>query len=183
MPVQDVTYAPLDGNNFTPLSLDHFVRRQQVTACWRWEGEKLMLRPVAFVEDWNLEERRNRAERILRVVREGGAAFGALIAGEAVGYVLLNVAAGSRKQLMKLDSFHVSEPYRRRGIGRHLFDMACGEARCRGYSGLYISACSAMETQAAYRAYGCVPAPAEEIDPESAAEEPCDIQMICLLDG
>ena len=114
---------------------------------------------------------------------EGGAAFGAIAEQQVIGYVLLNGVAGSTHQLLKLDSFHVSEPYRRRGIGRHLFDLACGEARRRGYRGLYISACSARETQAAYRAYGCVPAPMEEIDPASAAEEPCDIQMICLLDA
>ena len=180
--MQDVVYAPLTGDNLTRFGLDHFVRHQQVTACWRWEGGKLMLRPVAFVEDWSLEDCRDRAERILRGVREGGAAFGALVAGEVVGYALLCGAAGSRKQLLKLDSFHVSEPYRRRGLGRRLFDLACGEARRRGYSGLYISACSAEETQAAYRAYGCVPAPEEEIDTESAAEEPCDIQMIRWLE-
>lgn len=180
--MQDIVYAPLTGESFTRLSLDHFVRHQQVTACWRWEGKKLVLRPVAFVEDWSLEDRRRRAERILRDLQEGGAAFGALVAGNVVGYALLSGATGSGKQLMKLDSFHVSAPYRRLGIGRRLFDMACGEARRRGYSGLYISACSAMETQAAYRAYGCVPAPEEEIDPESAAEEPCDIQMVRWLE-
>ena len=182
MPVQDVVYRPLTAENFGKYSLDGFVRRQQVTECWRREQGALVLKPIAFTEDWSLEERRERAERILRAVGEGGAAFGAVVEQQVIGYVLLNGVAGSTHQLLKLDSFHVSEPYRRRGIGRHLFDLACGEARRRGYRGLYISACSARETQAAYRAYGCVPAPAAEIDPASAAEEPCDIQMIRLLD-
>ena len=180
--MQDITYMPLSAETFGKCSLDGFVRRQQVTECWRWEQGALVLRPAVFTEDWNLEERRERAMRILRALETGGAAFGALAEQQVVGYVLLEGTAGSAHQLLKLNSFHVSEPYRRRGIGRRLFDLACGKARRRGCRGLYISACSARETQAAYRAYGCIPAPAEEIDPESAAEEPCDIQMIHLLD-
>ena len=40
---------------------------------------------------------------------------------------------------------------------------------------LYISAHSSKESQAAYRALGCVHA--EEINAKLAQEEPCDVQM------
>ena len=179
----NVTFVPLTGENFTRQSLDGFVRCQQVTECWRMEQGQLVLRPIAFVEDWSLGDRRSRAEHILQTVREGGAAFGAFAGEQVIGYALLGRVTGRAGQLLLLDSFHVSEPFRRQGIGRHLFDLACGEARRRGLRGLYISACSARETQAAYRAYGCIPAPAEDIDPLCAAEEPFDIQMVRMLNG
>ena len=53
--------------------------------------------------------------------------------------------------------------------------MACREARALGAKRLYISAHSARETIAAYRALGCVEA--EEICWPLARREPCDVQL------
>ena len=47
------------------------------------------------------------------------------------------------------------------------------------FEGLYISAHSSMESQAAYRALGCVHA--QEINAALAQVEPCDVQMEYLL--
>ena len=65
------------------------------------------------------------------------------------------------------------------GIGTALFSMARDWAREHGAGKLYISAHSAREPMAAYRALGCVEA--EEIDPRHAAAEPCDVQLERLL--
>ena len=53
--------------------------------------------------------------------------------------------------------------------------MACQGARELGASWLYISAHSAKESMAAYRALGCVEA--EEINWTLAKKEPCDVQL------
>ena len=53
--------------------------------------------------------------------------------------------------------------------------MACQGARELGASRLYISAHSAKESMAAYRALGCVEA--EEINWTLAKKEPCDVQL------
>ena len=45
---------------------------------------------------------------------------------------------------------------------------------------LYISAHSSKESQAAYKAIGCVHA--EEINQKLAEEEPCDVQLEYVLD-
>ena len=47
------------------------------------------------------------------------------------------------------------------------------------FEGLYMSAHSSMESQAAYRALGCVHA--QEINAALAQAEPCDVQMEYLL--
>lgn len=75
--------------------------------------------------------------------------------------------------------FQVSEPYRHHGIGRQLFSLAREEAKKIDAEKLYISACSAKETQAAYKALGCTLA--EEINERLAEEEPCDIQLELAL--
>ena len=70
---------------------------------------------------------------------------------------------------------YVEEAYRRQGIGKRLFSAICGAARALGAEKLYISAHSSKESQAAYRALGCVNA--QEIDAAHAAAEPYDVQM------
>ncbi len=174
--MDEITYHPLTAENFNTLSLDGFVRRQQVRECWRRVDGALALRPVEYLEDWTLEERRETAAQVLQAAEHGGAAFGAFCRGTAAGFaVLAGERLGSRGQYADLSLFYVSEPYRGRGIGGALFRMACSAAREMGAEKLYISAHSAREVMAAYWALGCVDA--EEIDPRHAAVEPCDVQL------
>ena len=61
-----------------------------------------------------------------------------------------------------------------------IFYKACEEAKRLGADKLYISAHSSKESQAAYKAIGCVHA--EEINQKLAEEEPCDVQLEYVLD-
>ena len=175
-----IQYEKLNECNFDEYSLDHFIRRQEVQECWRRAAGQWRLLPVAYVEDWDLEARRKRAGIILQGIRDGGAAYGARDGGRIVGFARLALPRfGSENQYIDLAQFHVSEPYRGRGIGRELFRMACAGARELGASKLYISAHSAQETMAAYRALGCVEA--AEVNRALAEKEPCDVQLECTL--
>ena len=71
---------------------------------------------------------------------------------------------GSRKQYADLTSIHVSADARGHGLGRRLFLLAEDTARQLGAEALYISAHSAVESQAFYKAMGCVEA-AEYLPP------------------
>lgn len=174
--MDEITYRPLTAENFSVFSLDGFVRRQHVRECWRRADGELVLRPVEYIEDWTLEERRETAAQVLQAVEHGGAAFGAFRRGTAAGFAALaGERLGSRGQYADLALFYVSEPFRGRGIGGELFRMACDAARTMGAEKLYVSAHSAREVMAAYWALGCVEA--EEIDPRHAAAEPCDVQL------
>ncbi len=44
----------LTESNFSERSLDAFVRRQEVTQCWRKTGGEWRLLPICFTEDWDL---------------------------------------------------------------------------------------------------------------------------------
>lgn len=171
-----VTYGRMTEENISPASLDGFVRRQEVTACWRKREGQWKLLPIAYVEDWDPAGRRYRAEKLFQSVRDGDTAYGAWMDGELVGFArLAGPRFGSRGQYLDLAQFHVSQPFRNRGIGRELFRLACQGARALGAERLYISAHSARETMAAYRALGCVEA--EEINWALAKKEPCDVQL------
>lgn len=82
---------------------------------------------------------------------------------------------GSTADYVELVCFQVSEPYRGLGIGKVLFGLATEEAKTLGADKLYISAHSSKESQAVYKALGCVHA--KEINLKLAEEEPCDVQL------
>ena len=175
-----IIYDRITAENFSAASLDGFIRRQEVTHCWRKRDGRWTLLPIAYVEDWDLEGRRRRAENILRSVKDGDPAYGAWVQGRLIGFVQLSGPRfGRRKQYIDLARFHVSLPYRGRGIGKALFHLACQGARELSAERLYISAHSAQETMAAYHALGCVEA--EEIYWPLAKKEPCDVQLEFLL--
>ncbi len=175
-----IKYVELTENNFNVNSLDGFIRRQKVSECWRRDGEDYALKPVSYIEDWSLEERRQMAEKILNALKDGSAAFGAVCGNEIVGFALINAGVfGSENQYIDLEEFYVSEPFRREGIGKALFNLACGAAKNFGAVKLYISAHSAMDSIAAYKSYGCVFA--KEVNKILAEKEPFDLQLEFML--
>jgi ribosomal protein S18 acetylase RimI-like enzyme len=102
--------------------------------------------------------------------------FGAFIGERIVGFATVSHHIfGATARYAELVCFQISEEYRRQGIGRKLFSMACEEARRLGAEKLYISSHSSKESQAAYRALGCTPA--EEINASLVEEEPFDVQL------
>ena len=86
---------------------------------------------------------------------------------------------GGEHRYLDLSSLHVSEDVRHEGIGRELFLAAKEWARRQGACKLYISAHSAVETQAFYRKMGCVEA--ELYHQEHVEREPYDCQLECRL--
>lgn len=169
--METITYGKISDNNFSLTSLDRFDCRQEVRECWRRVDGRWKLLPIAYTDDSGPD-----ARTMLDALRAGNPAFGAWAGDELVGLALLaKERFGSMGEYIDLAEFYVSLPYRRRGIGKQLFELACQGARELGASKLYISAHSAKESIAAYRKYGCVEA--EEINQILAEKEPCDIQM------
>lgn len=175
-----IEYLELTAENFNSSSLDGFIRRQKVTRCWRLYNGEYKIKPVKYVEDWNAEQLRVTAEKILTCVDKGGKAYGALLNREIIGFALIsNELCGSKKQYAVLEELYVSAPHRNRGVGKKLFKLACDGARSLGAEKLYISAHSAKESIAAYKNLGCVFA--EEINGFLAEKEPCDLQLEFIL--
>lgn len=172
----DWVVETLTNENFRPDSLDDFVRTQRVTESYRLTESGLQLVPDCYVDDWSPARKREKAAELLRedcvayLVRDGR---------RVVGFVLLEKAL--RQGRMVVRSLHVSQDYRRRGIGRRLFERAVRTARAAGARELYISANSSRETIGFYRAMRCELAC--PVIRELAEEEPFDLQMTRALGG
>ncbi len=174
--MENITFARLTTDNFNANSMDNFIRHQETSEVWVHQDGKLVLVPKQHVYDWDLAACRKTAAKILAGITANGFAFGAFCEGQMIGYIFLSGdVVGSRRQYTKLDLFHISKPFRSKGLGRKLFELACTEARKTGIERLYISANPSKESQAAYRKLGCTDA--EEIDRASAEAEPFDVQM------
>lgn len=159
--------------------LDDFIRHQEVRECWRCVNGEWQLLPIVFTEDWDLPHLREETADLMRTIESGIPVIGAFDGDGLIGFAQLGDNLGSRGQYIELVGYHVSAPYRGKGIGRRLFEAVCDAARSRGAEKLYISAHSSRESQAAYRALGCVLA--AEVNAVRAEREPCDVQMEYVL--
>ena len=86
---------------------------------------------------------------------------------------------GGEQGYLDLPCIHVSEDMRGKGIGKALFNAAKDWARAHGGRKLYISAHSAVESQAFYKAMGCVEAAV--YNQKYVEAEPYDCQLECRL--
>lgn len=171
-----ITFLKLTNENFHENSLDEFIRHQEVKECWRKVNNEFILTENHYVEDWDIDKCREIAKTIENGIADEGFAYGAFFENKVVGYIYLSKHFfGSHNQYIELQLFHVSEPFRSKGIGKELFKLACDEAKRIGAKKIYISAHSSKESQAAYRRLGCIDA--VEINKEIAENEPFDIQM------
>lgn len=175
-----VLYHKLTKANLNPHALDAFERRQEVNRSWRNVAGEWRVVTQPFVDDWSLEKKRRVAQELLIASEQGGIVHGAFVGRAVIGFIYVSTQPfGSAGQYLELNNMQVSAPYRGQGIGRTLFQLACQDARGLQAKKLYLSAQSSEETQAFYRALGCVLA--MEIDQTIAANEPFDVQLEYVL--
>lgn len=176
-----IHYEILNSKNFNKHSLDHFVRYQKVKECWRNVDGQWKLVPIEFEENWSVEQCQKIVADVALHMEKDQTAIGVFDGEEVIGFITVSHNIfGNIAKYVELVCFQVSEPYRGMGIGKALFYQACEEARRLGADKLYISAHSSKESQAAYKALGCVHA--KEINQKLAEKEPCDVQLEYVLD-
>ncbi len=157
-----------------------FIRRQVVDQCLRRENGVWVVRSDPFVDDWTEADYQTLIRCLHHTVRTGGFVCGAFSGGELKGFVSVeNGIFGGENRYYDLSSLHVSEDVRRNGIGKALFLAAAEWARKQGAKKLYISSHSAIESQAFYRAMGCVEA--TKYHQKHVEEEPYDCQIDYVL--
>ncbi len=173
-------YRNIDMSEMTLDLFQAFQRKQIVTDVWRKEDGKWVIKSDPFVDDWGRDEYEELVRCLKNTLETGGLVYGAFIDGELKGFASVEaLPMGSRLQYMDLSSIHVSRDVRGQGIGRELFLAAKRFAGEKGAEKLYISAHSAVESQAFYRRMGCVEA--EEYNAQHVAREPYDCQLECSL--
>ena len=173
-------YRNLDISKINRELFARFERRQIVTRCWRKIDGEWILKEINFVDEWNEDEYSELIARLKSIALKGGFVFGAFSDGFLKGFVSVTPNLfGNHRQYLDLSELHVSEDMRNLGIGKSLFFEAAAWSKKHGAKKLYISAHSSEESQAFYRAVGCVEA--LEYDAAHVEKEPCDCQMEYVL--
>ena len=179
-----IYYRTLRADEISRELFRDFVRHQNVVKCWRKENGKWIIREDPFTDDWSEDDYQFLTACLKNTVQTGGlvcAAFCSHATGSSLkGFVSVEPALfGGTQGYLDLSSIHVSEDMRGMGIGKCLFGAAKEWARKKGARKLYISAHSAVETQAFYKAMGCVEA--QVYNQRHVEQEPYDCQLECAL--
>lgn len=157
-----------------------FTRRQVVTDCLRKENNKWVIKSDPFIDDWTEEDYGFLVSCLKNTAQTGGFVYGAFYEGKLKGFVSVeDDIFDDEQQYMDLSSIHVSEELRGKGIGKKLFLAAKKWAKEKGSKKLYISAHSAVESQAFYKKMGCVEAVSYNM--QHVEKEPFDCQLECSL--
>lgn len=153
-----------------------FIRRQVVTKCWRKEKGEWVIKDAPFIDDWTEQDYQVLIECLKGTAASGGLVYGAFYEGRLKGFIaVLPEIFGGENKYIDLAAIHVSQDMRGTGIGTVLFKKAKSWAKEKGAEKLYISAHSAVESQAFYKRMGCVEA--AWYKKEHVEKEPFDCQL------
>ena len=173
-------YKELTVNDVDLSMFAFFDRTQNVTKCWRKINDEWLIKDVPFIDNWSEEEYQEGVQYLKNLIKSNGYVIGAFYNGQLKGFTSVEpVIFGTHAKYMDLSNIHVSRDMRGQGIGKELFNLAKKWAKVQHAEKLYISAHSAIESQAFYKAMGCVEA--VEYNKQLATKEPCDCQLECVL--
>lgn len=175
-----ITFKTLSASEINLSLFAYFDRTQEVTKCWRKIDGQWQIRDISFIDNWSEKEYGEGLRYLKDLINSGGYVVGAFSEGQLKGFASVEPTLfGHRSRYMNLSNIHVSRDMRGQGIGKELFRLAKEWAKGRSAEKLYISAHSAIESQAFYRSMACVEA--VEYNKELAEKEPCDCQLECVL--
>ena len=126
-------YRMVGTENLTRALFAHFIRRQEVTKCWRREAGEWVIRDVPFTDDWSEKDYATLFSELRELLSNGGIVIGAFYKNELKGFASVSgILFGGRREYLDLTNLHVSQDMRRHGIGRELFlrEMCIRDRRC-----------------------------------------------------
>lgn len=175
-----MVYRQLESSQIDRTLFQHFIRRQVVTKCWRKVENEWVIQDDPFVDDWDEQDYQELIFSLQNTTAQGGVVFGAFENGVLKGFAAVESKLfGKNQEYLDLSFINVSQDMRKCGIGKMLFGLAKAWAKTHGGEKLYISGHSAVESQAFYKAMGCVEA--LEYNLAHVEKEPFDCQLECLL--
>lgn len=175
-----ITYQKLSKDYLHSDILDNFNRYELVNRCWRKENDKWFLIDNRYVEDWDLNKKRNIVAELSNCISNNGLVYGAILDNKIIGFASMSTDFfGKKADYVELLLIQVTTDYRNNGIGKNLFRQIVVSAKQIGAKKIYISANSSEQSQAFYKSCGCTDA--LEINQAIAKNEPFDRQMEYLL--
>jgi predicted N-acetyltransferase YhbS len=148
---------------------------------YRYEDGRLELVKVHYdVKGFSPDHLKSLIGRLHSIHDKGGVVFGAFDGPRLVGLAALDSKLrGEDKDTLNYAVLHVSNPYRRMGIGKTLTELVKAKAREMGARILYVSSAPTKSTVDFYMSLGCKLA--DRVDEELFELEPEDIHLVMEL--
>lgn len=158
-------------------------RSESIESIYYFVNGTLTLKPEHYdVKSWPPGEAQKYTPLLEDCYDRGGWFYGLFDNQQPIGVAVLESRfIGKGKDQLQLKFLHVSSPFRSKGLGTRLFNLAASEARRRGADSLYISAAPSEHTIDFYLRLGCTVT--SEPDPELFELEPEDIHLVYDLGG
>ena len=136
-----------------------FQHKQLITQKWEKSGDLWQLVSASELREWNDDKREWIPQYLSQQIDRGGSAIGAFVENEIVGFGCVDGILDGK--YANLSMLFVDDDWKRKGIGKTLFQSLCRCAAEIGAEKMFISAISSCETVSFYLHMGCVDA--EEI--------------------
>ena len=81
-----IEYRRLEKEEICRELFGQFIRRQEVTKCWRREGGKWVIQDAPFIDDWSEEDYQLLVSCLKNTAETGGAVWGAFCGGVLKGF-------------------------------------------------------------------------------------------------
>ena len=166
----NIVIRPLTSVDLSPQMLRTFKHKQQITQKWVKNGNLWQLLSASELREWSDEKREWIPQYLSWQTERGGCAIGAFAENEIVGFGCVDGTIGGKfGKYSNFTMLFVDDDWKRKGIGKMLFQNLCRCAMAIGAEKVFISAIPSFETVAFYLNMGCVDAKeiiAEFIDTE-----------------
>ncbi len=144
------------------------------------DGELVLEEEHWELRGWPPGELPKIKENLRTCLQVGGAVWGAFEGDRLVGIAALDGRwYGRSSDTLDMYFLHISNGYRRQGLGRRLLEMTTERAKGMGAKRLFVSGLPSLNTITFYRAMGFDIA--EEVDQRLHDREPDDIHMDMAL--
>lgn len=152
-------------------------RREVIDYIYYFRNGKLELEKEHWdIPEWSDEQKQEYHQRLQDIYQRGGTIIGAFKDTKIAGIVALDHEfLGSDLGHLNLAALWVSQPFRDRGVGRHLVELVKKKAKALDAKNLYVSATPSKKTVEFYMSCGFQLA--KVIDPKLFELEPEDIHM------
>lgn len=152
----NITIRLLTHSDIHPEMLKSFNDRQVISDIWVKTEGRYILSKTSEVYEWNDSKRIWISQYLKQQMESGGYAAGAFCGDILVGFSSIDgTLEGTAEKYANLTMLFVDDDWKRKGIGRSLFNLMCRCAKEMGADKLFISAIPSYETVAFYFNMGC----------------------------
>lgn len=155
----------LTTNDIPSDVLLNFRHREIITKKWINQNGQWNLVAASDLREWKQQKRIWISGYLCQQLERGGSVVAAYTGDTLVGFCCADgCLAGKTAKYANMTMLFVDDQWKRKGIGRKLFENICFCAKQMGAEKLFISAVPSFDTIAFYFAMGCVDA--GEVIPE-----------------